>query len=190
VVARWRRTEALGHPAIFQVKERQLREQVAALLCAEVDSPPAEGCRPSEFEREFGPLEAGGVWLKGKIDRIDMGVGRAVVLDYKNGRKASYQAQVTDEALCDSAWQLPIYAEAARVELGVGEVEARFYSLREAAPTRAVRAPADFADKLAALHATMRGGDFAVKPREDACDRCNMEHACRVRQLRTNEDDP
>jgi RecB family exonuclease len=188
VVARWRRTEALGHPAIFAVKERQLREQVAALLRAEVDSPPSPECRPSLFERAFGPLEVGGVWLEGKIDRVDVGDGRAVVLDYKTGRRASYAAQVADEALCVTAWQLPIYAMAARAELGVA-VEARFYSLREAQPTRAVREPADFAERLSAVHAAMRGGDFAVRPREDACERCNMEHACRVRQLRTSEDD-
>jgi RecB family exonuclease len=188
VVARWRRTEALGHPAIFAVKERQLREQVAALIRAEVDSPPSEGCRPSHFERAFGPLEIGAVWLEGKIDRIDVGDGHAVVLDYKTGRRASYNAQVADEALCDTAWQLPIYAAAARAELG-GSVEARFYSLREALPTRAVREPANFGERLATLHAAMRAGGFAVRPREDACEKCNMEHACRVRQLRTSEDD-
>jgi hypothetical protein len=42
---------------------------------------------------------------------------------------------------------------------------------------------------LSALHAAMRGGQFAVRPREDACEKCNMEHACRVRQIRTSEDD-
>jgi ATP-dependent helicase/nuclease subunit B len=194
VIAEWRRTEPLGHPALFAVKERQLRQEVAALLRAEVDAPPSEGCRPAHFERPFGPLPFGDVWLKGKIDRIDLGPGssptRAVVLDYKTGRRDAYRAQIADEALCVTGWQLPIYAAAARAELPVTEVEARFYSLREAALTRAVQEPPDFAERLGAVYATMRAGDFAVRPREDACERCGMEAACRVRVLKRDEDQP
>jgi RecB family exonuclease len=190
VLAEWRRTETLGHPALFAVEERRLRERVVALLRAEAERVPAEGCRPAHFERAFGPLAFGDVWLKGKIDRIDVGDGRAVVLDYKTGARKAYNDQIKDEALCVTGWQLPIYAAAARAELGVPSVEARFYSLREAQPTRAVQEPPDFAERLAALHATMRAGDFAVRPREDACERCGMEAACRVRQLKRAEDEP
>lgn len=190
VIAEWRRTEPLGHPALFAVKERQLRQDVAALLRAEVDEPPSEGCQPAHFERPFGPLAFGEVWLKGKIDRIDLSPSRAVVLDYKTGRRESYRAQISDEALCVTGWQLPIYAAAARAELQVAEVEARFYSLREAALTRAVQEPPDFGVRLGAVYATMRAGDFAVRPREDACERCGMEAACRVRVLKRAEDAP
>ena len=111
-----------------------------------------------------------------------------MVLDYKTGGKKALSEQIKDEALCVTSWQLPIYAAAARAELGLETVEARFYSLREASPTRAVREPEDFAEKLGALHARMRGGDFAVRPVEEACDRCGMEAACRVRQLKRAED--
>ena len=128
--------------------------------------------------------------MRGKIDRIDVGDGRAVVLDYKTGSKKPLAEQVKEDALCVTSWQLPIYAAAARAELGLPSVEAIFYSLRDAAPTRAVQEPADFAERLGALHATMRGGDFAVRPREEACERCGMEAACRVRQLKRAEDLP
>ena len=191
VIADWRRTEPLGHPALFAVKERELRQEVAALLRAEADQPPAEGCRPTHFERAFGPLSVGGVWLKGKIDRIDIGDGgRAVVLDYKTGKRASYNDQIREDALCVTGWQLPIYAAAARLELGAPAVEARFYSLREATPTRAVQEPPDFSERLGALYASMRVGEFAVRPQKDACERCGMEAACRVRQLQRDEEEP
>lgn len=189
VIAEWRRTEPLGHPALFAVKERRLRQEVQALLRAEIDAPPAEGCRPTHFERPFGPLPVGQVWLEGKIDRIDVGAARAVVLDYKTGLRRSYAEHLKDEAICVTGWQLPIYARAVRDELGHDVVDAHFYSLREAATTRAVREPVDFAERLAAVHAAMRGGDFAVRPREEACDRCGMEAACRVRQPKQPEDD-
>jgi RecB family exonuclease len=188
VIAEWRRTEPLGHPALFAVEERRLRERVQAVLRAEADCVPAEGCTPAYFERAFGPLPFGDVWVRGKIDRIDVGPGRAMVLDYKTGGKKPLADQIKDDALCVTSWQLPIYAAAARAELGLATVEACFYSLREAAPTRAVKEPEDFVVKLGALHARMRSGDFAVRPVEEACDRCGMEAACRVRQLKRAED--
>ncbi len=188
VIAEWRRTEPLGHPALFAVEERRLRERVQAVLRAEADCVPAEGCTPAHFERAFGPLPFGDVWVRGKIDRIDVGPGRAMVLDYKTGSKKPLTDQIKDDALCVTSWQLPIYAAAARAELGLPTVEACFYSLREAAPTRAVKEPEDFVAKLGALHARMRSGDFAVRPVEEACDRCGMEAACRVRQLKRAED--
>jgi hypothetical protein len=194
VIAEWRKTEAVGHPALFAVKERQLREQVTALVRGEARETPSPGCRPSQFEREFGPLpirvpDGGDVWLKGQVDRVDVGEGRAVVLDYKIGSKKTYSAQVGDDALCVTAWQLPIYAVAVRSELGISDVDARFYSLRDGEPTKPVREPPNFAAALGALHQLMRAGDFSVRPREDACERCNMEAACRVRQLKIAEEE-
>ncbi|MCA1664313.1 MAG: PD-(D/E)XK nuclease family protein, partial [Myxococcales bacterium] len=188
VVAEWRRTEPLGHPALFAVEERRLRERVLALLRAEAERVPAEGCTPTYFERAFGPVAFGDVWVRGKIDRIDVGPGRAVVLDYKTGSKKLLVEQVKQDALCVTSWQLPIYAAAARAELALPSVDAMFYSLKEASPTRAVQEPPDFAERLGALHARMRGGDFAVRPVEEACERCGMEAACRVRQLKRAED--
>jgi hypothetical protein len=85
------------------------------------------------------------------------------------------------------------------------EIEARFYSLRDVVVTDAVeggdlvalddlgrqRARAagqrNLGDQLWILHRAMRGGDFTVRPREDACDRCHMEAACRV--MRAPSDD-
>jgi ATP-dependent helicase/DNAse subunit B len=204
-VAEWRRTNPIGHPALFAVWERRLRRQIEALMERERRDPPSPGCTPSRFEARFGPLSvrapdgSGEIFLHGLIDRIDIGPQKAVVLDYKSGAKYRYTPHVKPESLCDTSWQLPIYAAAARAELGAGvAVEARFYSLRDVAITDAVeggdlialddlgreRARAggqrNLGDQLWLLHRAMRGGDFTVRPREKACQSCRMEAACRV----------
>jgi hypothetical protein len=194
-LAEWRQTEPVGHPALFAVKERQLREQVAALVRSEAAAPVAEGCRPARFEQPFGPLaiaapDGDAVYLSGKIDRIDVGDGRAVVFDYKPGSKRIYQALLSADASCVTAWQLPIYAAAVRAELGIESVAACFYSLKDAATTRAVSAPAHFATALVQLVRPLRSGDFTVRPRADACERCDMVAACRVRHVNAMEDEP
>lgn len=180
VIAKWRRTEALGHPALFAVEEQRLRRQLAQLLRAEAAAPTSY--RPTHFEHTFGPLALGDVWIKGKIDRIDMAGARALVLDYKMGLRRSYADRVKDEAVCVTGWQLPLYAAATRVELGSREVEARYYSLREAAATEPVREPADLVERLTVVHAAMRNGDYVVRPRPEACERCGLEAVCRVRR--------
>src|SRR6185369_8916648 len=106
----------------------------------------------------------------------------------KTGSKNGLREQAKEDALCVTSWQLPIYAAAARVELRLPVIEACFYSLRDAVPTKPVQEPADFVEKLGALHARMRDGDFAVRPVDEACERCGMEAACRVRQLKRAED--
>jgi hypothetical protein len=194
----------VGHPALFAIWERRLRRQLEALLERERARPPAPGCLPVRFESRFGPLpvtfpDGAPIFLQGSIDRIDLGTGRAVVLDYKTGGRRSYAAHVKPEALCVTAWQLPIYAAAVRAELGAAvAVEARFYALRDAELTDAVDDPdlialddlgrararargvPNVADALGEVHRAMRAGDLAVRPREDACERCRMEAACRV----------
>jgi hypothetical protein len=213
VIAEWRSTQPTGQPALFAVHERRLREQVAALLRAEAAMPPAQGCVPAHFELPFGPLPVsspGGeeqVFLHGKIDRVDASAERAVVLDYKTGMRRTYGPQLTDEAQCVTAWQLPVYAAVARSELQLSEVEACFYSLRESAVTRAVgsfelttldtasraeirrNGGRNLGDALWGIYDSMRRGDFVVRPRQDACEHCGMEAACRVRQLRMVEDE-
>jgi hypothetical protein len=208
-VAEWKRTNPVGHPALFEVWARRLRRQIEALIESERRRPVSPGCTPARFEARFGPLAVKDgdevIYLHGLIDRIDVGPDRAVVLDYKTGARQQYSKHVAPAALCVTAWQLPIYAAAARAELGPGHhIEAKFYSLRDQQTTKAVegndlvalddlgraRARAEgmpnLGDKLWQLHRTMRGGNFTVDPREDACDRCNLEAACRV--MRTAEE--
>jgi hypothetical protein len=213
LLGEWQRGRPTGHAGLFQIHARRLKRQLLALYQAEVAHPPAPGCTPRLFEHGFGPLAIGAppgevaeaqpkLYLGGKIDRVDVGPERAVVFDYKTGVKARYSAQVQPDALCDRAWQLPVYAAAIAAELGVSEVAAHFYTLYDAEVTRPVQdgglialdergrarqreaGGRNVADQAWALHLRMRQGEFFVAPAIDACDRCHMEAACRVvRQL-------
>jgi hypothetical protein len=193
-IAEWRLSNAIGHPRLFDVWARRLRRQIEALIESERKHPPAPGCTPARFEARFGPLPVKDgdetLHLHGTIDRIDIGPEKAVVLDYKSGRRQQYSRHVAEESLCDTAWQLPIYAAAARAELGPGyAIEARFYSLRDVQTTKPIHPDEiQLGVKLGQLHRRMRAGDFTVAPREDACDRCRLESACRV--MRVADDVP
>jgi ATP-dependent helicase/DNAse subunit B len=96
----------------------------------------AEACSPLEpthLEFEFGfddrdpssppPLDLGdGVFVRGRIDRIDLGEGgEAVVYDYK-GRAAPPAARW----LQDSSWQVALYMRVAQQALG-GQAVGGFY---------------------------------------------------------------
>src|SRR5207253_1394366 len=83
------------------------------------------------FEYRFGPLAirsadgtsdasdggSGGMALhiEGIIDRVDLGPGRAVVLDYKAGRLGRYQ-ELLNSHLLSTSFQLPLYAAALTVD--------------------------------------------------------------------------
>ncbi len=75
---------------------------------------------PTEFEWSFGieegdePVDLGGVAIKGRADRIDVGPQGLVVIDYKRSRARSH-AEIEREGLV----QLQLYALAASARLGL-----------------------------------------------------------------------
>jgi RecB family exonuclease len=75
---------------------------------------------PAEFEWSFGtgeddePIDLGGVSIKGRADRIDVGPQGLIVIDYKRSRAKSY-AEIEREGLV----QLQLYALAASRRLGL-----------------------------------------------------------------------
>ncbi len=195
VIEEWKAEKPVGHPALFAVFDRRLRRLLENLHKKEVESPPQPGSVPSRFEHRFGPLPVVDqranqtIYVHGSIDRVDVGDGQALVLDYKAGGRESYRAALKEEALCVTSWQLPLYAAAAKRELG-GRVEARFYSLKDSALTKPISADdrfsfdsvseAGIAAALSEKYRAMCAGDFAVRPEPDACQRCDFESACRV----------
>jgi RecB family exonuclease len=88
------------------------------LECAAEQASPLE---PTHLELEFGfdqdglpPLDLGeGVLLRGRIDRVDVGGGQAVVYDYK-GRSAPPGARW----VADGAFQVALYMRAVQQLLG------------------------------------------------------------------------
>ncbi|MFO0574533.1 MAG: PD-(D/E)XK nuclease family protein [Polyangia bacterium] len=165
-LGRFAQQERTGHPALFAVRARRLREDLWRLIEREAREPIEEGLLPALFEHRFGPLEIAAVrgspgeaedgmalHIEGIIDRVDVGVGpggvRALVLDYKAGRLARYEELLGPTKLLQTSFQLPLYAAALTVdptlraraeEAGVAaapvRVGARYYSLRQGRVTR------------------------------------------------------
>jgi RecB family exonuclease len=203
-----------GHPGLFQIRLRRLRAELWQLITREAQAPIEAGCTPALFEHKFGPLAItaaeetdpdGALHIGGVIDRIDLGPGRALVLDYKTGRMQRYQHYLREELL-KTSFQLPLYAAAAQADPVILQataadalsaapprVTARYYAVREAQVTEAlddqVLVALDPATRLAAgehnvaeaaykLWRRLRGGDFRVAPR--TCDGCGLETVCRI----------
>jgi hypothetical protein len=77
---------------------------------------------------------ASAVRVHGRLDRVDAGPGRLVVLDYKSGRdRARYRALLQEEAVAATNFQLPVYlAAAARALPGRARLEATYLLLTSA----------------------------------------------------------
>ncbi len=200
-----------GHPGLFQVLQGRLRAELWQLIVREAKAPIEPGCTPTLFEHPFGPLcihdaqkpldanSQAALHIGGVIDRIDLGPGRALILDYKTGRLRRYQAYLREDLLT-TAFQLPLYAAAVQADPAVLQVtgpaprvSARFYAVRQAQVTAALEKPELFAlDSATRLEAGeknvaevaynlwrhLRSGDFRVAPR--TCDGCGLEATCRI----------
>lgn len=209
VLSGWPQRERMGHKDVFAVRVRRLREDLRHLIEREAKKPVAPGCVPRLFEHRFGPLaisspseHEGGMPLHifGIIDRVDVGGGRAVVLDYKAGRLDRYESILRHDLLTTS-FQLPLYAAALKADpslpeqgIHVDQVAARYYSLRSGRATSGqlddqqmisldpqVQAQApegNVAEVAYRLWRRLRDGDFRVAPL--TCEGCGLEGACRV----------
>ena len=211
------RSERTGHPELLKVRVRRLRADLHRLLTREASTPIDPGCVPARFEHHFGPLSirsveedeataasggqpaTGALHIEGIIDRIDLGPGRAVVLDYKAGRLGRYQDLLNSHLLATS-FQLPLYAAALTVDESLREggpplteVSARYYSLRQGQVSRPLhnaemisldpavrrRVPEhNVAEVAYRLWRRLRAGDFRVAPR--TCEGCGLEATCRI----------
>jgi RecB family exonuclease len=203
--------EQTGHPELLKVRVRRLRADLQRLLQREAQTPIDSDCVPARFEHHFGPLALqsaqgegegeGGMALhiEGIIDRVDLGRGRAVVLDYKAGRLLRYEELLRSQLLLTS-FQLPLYAAALTVDDSLREdgppltqVSARYYSLRQGRTSRPLddaemisldpqvrlRVPEhNVAEVAYRLWRRLRAGDFRVAPR--TCEGCGLEATCRI----------
>lgn len=177
-IARFSQQERTGHPALFAVRARRLREDLWRLIEREARGADTEqsGPRllPALFEHHFGPIEIAAVrgadepddgmalHIEGIIDRVDIGVGpggvHAQVLDYKAGRLSRYEELLTPTKLLVTSFQLPLYAAALTVDPtlhargGPVRVSARYYSLRQGRMTRTM----DDAPELISLDPAVR----------------------------------
>ncbi|MCS6915825.1 MAG: PD-(D/E)XK nuclease family protein [Myxococcales bacterium] len=216
VLQDWPLHERTGHRDLFAVHAQRLRDDLWRLVQQEARDPPDRALVPRLFEHPFGPLAISSpgeqgempLHIHGVIDRVDVGPGRALILDYKTGRLERYEHILRHDLLVTS-FQLPLYAAALRsdpvlAELGPGpvEVRARYYSLRSARTTRAELADQELisldpqvvararernvAEVSYRLWRRLRDGDFRVDPK--SCEGCGLEAACRVVLLPPRED--
>ncbi len=207
VVADFVKREHIGHPALLRVRLGRLRVELNRLIKNEAATPPQPGCLPSLFEWKFGPLAIAAatgdegrmaLHIHGIIDRVDLGHGKAVVLDYKAGRLNRYEAQIR-EKLLKTSFQLPLYVAALRADptlqanTRLDSVVARYYSLRQGTvskpldnpdmttldPTVRLQNPdGNVAEVAYRLWRRLRDGDFAVVP--NTCESCGLESVCRI----------
>ena len=125
--------------------------------------------------------------LRGNIDRVDTGPGLAQIVDYKSGRAISRAAVERGDRL-----QLQLYALAAREQLGVERLIARYAYLdprqKEWALDSADPADAELIEDAArhaeGVRSSVAEGDFRVRPQVTPCPRyCDFKHICRVNQF-------
>ncbi|BDG07107.1 PD-(D/E)XK nuclease family protein [Anaeromyxobacter paludicola] len=206
--ARFEAEGRVGDPAVWAAR----REAVLARLdrVVEAEGRDAGGLVPRLLEHQFGgrgaepplAIEDGAetVLLQGRIDRVDSGGGRLLVLDYKNARSgAEQQEKLEPEALGEVNFQVPAYLlAAARALPGAERLEATYLLLRSAeraepyaaaagdgyfaldaarrAELRAAGAP-NFADQVAAVVRRIRAGEFPIASR--SCKGCGFGAVCR-----------
>jgi ATP-dependent helicase/DNAse subunit B len=115
------------------------RAQVDAFLAAEAESETDFRPRPDLLEVAFGPfdeddeggpehdaLRLGDVALRGRIDRIDVdSAGRAVVRDYKTGKKVAAAGKFAEEGKL----QIQLYMRVAERVLGLDTVAGLYHPL-------------------------------------------------------------
>ena len=207
VVAGFAQREHIGHPALLQVRVRRLRADVWRLVHNEATGFPEKDCVPTLFEWNFGPLaiassdedpHAVALHIRGVIDRIDVGPGKVLVLDYKTGGLAHYKELIRKELLSTS-FQLPLYVAALRAdpsfdaEKGNSAMTARYYSLKDGKVGEPISDPdmtsldldvrrrkpdGNVAEVVYRLWKQLCDGDFVVSPK--TCEGCGLESVCRV----------
>jgi hypothetical protein len=197
-----------GDPATWRARREAVLQRIRRWVDAEARD--GAGLAPVLLEFRFGgdsgrpPIAFRDgeeeVRLEGRVDRVDAGADRLLVLDYKNARdRGGHEALLDPEALGVTSFQAPLYAMVAARELPgrsrlaatyallptgervePWEVDAGdgFLALDEARRAE-VRAAGGrtFADAVAAVVRAVRRGELPVAPRD--CEGCPYGAVCR-----------
>jgi ATP-dependent helicase/nuclease subunit B len=196
-----------GHPTLWAIERARLVDRLWRLteLDMAAASTPAEvelgfGMQGRDGPPRFAAVELGGLWIGGRLDRVDrMPGGGVMVLDYKTGILKTQEDKVKPGHAGVSELQLPIYVHAARQLLATPDADGRLISLANVAATRSLGAThADLGGVSALLDDTLtrrvselgeqlRSGQLTVAPRD--CAYCPVRTACRVVHLELDEDE-
>jgi RecB family exonuclease len=203
---RFERAGRTGDPAVWAARREAVRARLERVVQAEARD--HDGLTPALLEHGFGgrsgrpPLElaAAGetVRLRGRIDRVDTGGDRLLVIDYKNGKAgpSGYAELLDPEAFGRTSFQIPAYLLAAARDLpGRPRLLATYALLRDAERLEPIELAADdpalapatpagaapdarpFAASVVRLVRRIREGDFPIASR--TCEHCPFGAVCR-----------
>ncbi|MBT0652178.1 PD-(D/E)XK nuclease family protein [Geomobilimonas luticola] len=207
VFARWEAERTTGEPLLWELGKEKLLPLLERLV--ELEAADDAGLVPTACELPFTDLEVidldgSSIFLRGKIDRVDVSPdGDVRVVDYKlAGNSQRYRQLMQEENLGEISFQVPVYLLAAAAELerqGHGplrKMSARYWLLRKVESLerpfgggesaaffatdpreRSALGDGNFLNRLCAKVRAMKRGEFPVTPRE--CERCDFASVCR-----------
>lgn len=200
-----------GDSAVWAGRREALLSRLRRVLATEAQA--SEGTLPVLLEYRFGgdsgipPLAfadaespGGEIRLRGRIDRVDAGSERLVLIDYKSGkRRDRLCGKLRDDALGVTSFQVPVYLlvaardlpghsrlEATYLLLGTGERLPPFVAhpehpllARDSHPQEAVRAASLFqiSEGIVAAVRRIRSGEMPIVSRD--CGGCAYGALCR-----------
>ncbi len=179
----------VGDAAVWGSRRDAVLARLSRVVEAEAKRP--DGLTPALLEHQFGGpsavpplrLSADGetVVLQGRIDRVDAGPGRLLVIDYKSGSNGTALRKLLDrEAFGVTSFQIPIYLLAAERALPGRAPAATYLLLRSAERVEPVEGRPDEAALARAVVEAVRrarGGQLPILSRD--CKRCQFGAVCR-----------
>jgi RecB family exonuclease len=202
VLAEFERAGRTGDPAVWAARREAVLARLDRIVRAEAEGP--ADVAPALVEHAFGgrsgspPLElaAAGevVRLRGRIDRVDAGPSRLLVIDYKNSKGSGLAEKLDPASFGETSFQIPAYLLVAARELpGRPRLDATYAVLRSAErlapaeldPAHFLLAAASqgegegptFAAAVVRAAATIRRGALPIASR--SCAHCPFGAVCR-----------
>lgn len=189
VFGEFERNGKVGDPAVWGSRRGAVLARLARVVEAEATR--HDGLTPTLLEHQFGgqspvpPLEltADGetVRLQGRIDRVDAGPGRLLVIDYKSGSDAGrHRKLLAPEAFGVTSFQVPLYLLAAERALPGRAPAATYLLLRSAEQLTAIEGRPDepgLARAVVEAVRRVRGGALPIASRD--CEGCEYGAVCR-----------
>lgn len=179
-------------PLLWNALREALRSQLFSLVSADFRVLAERGLRPAYFELRHGSAELdaafGGTRVEGIMDRLDVGPGRARVVDYKSGGRPGLKVTtlVVRGQKAQPALYLMMAAEVLKSRgIPADAIDFSYLHLGEQEPLTEMTAAAwtgirpDAADTIRTQVAHIAAGRFPLMPGRH-CEWCDAAAVCRV----------
>jgi hypothetical protein len=213
VLSDFERAGRTGDPAVWAARKEAVLARLDRIVRGEAEGP--RDVAPALLEHAFGgrsgrpPLELAAlgevVRLRGRIDRVDAGPSRLLVIDYKNSKGSGLAEKLDPASFGETSFQIPAYLLAAARDLpGRPRLDATYAVLRSAerlapveldaghpllagaAPGREAEGP-PFAAAVVRAAAAIRAGALPIASR--SCARCPFGAVCRFEGAAARDDE-